>query len=239
MANGIYSALSGAIGRVRAMDVIANDMANIGTTGYKGTRVTFKEMLAEADGIVNLTHRQVRLDSVDTDFSPGGLKTTGNVLDVAIMGEGFFELETPEGPRFTRAGAFTVDSTGQITNLEGYPVMGDGGPISVPPDKAVRVIQNGVVVAGDLELGKLKVVEFADRSTLERSGHNLWTVDEQADRQIVEEVLVQPGAVERSNVSPVKAMTELIRVSRHYESLLRAVDTFSQADKRTVSELGK
>ena len=114
MATGLYSALSGAIGQTHALDVTANNMANIGTTGFKGSRVVFKEMLAEADGIVNQSHRQVRLDDVKTDFSTGGIKVTNGALDVAITGEGFFEVETENGPRYTRAGAFKVDDMGDL-----------------------------------------------------------------------------------------------------------------------------
>jgi flagellar basal-body rod protein FlgF len=239
MATGLYSALSGAIGQTHALDVTANNMANIGTTGFKGSRVVFKEMLAEADGIVNQSHRQVRLDDVKTDFSTGGIKVTNGALDVAITGEGFFEVETESGTRYTRAGAFKVDEQGNLAMLEGHRVMGDGGPIATPPDKALHLMENGQIMAGDLELGKLKVVEFSDKSKLVQAGHNLWKAPEGVEGETIENPMVIPGAIERSNVNAVKAMTEIIRISRSYEALLKAVETFRTADKRTVQDLGR
>lgn len=239
MANGIYSALSGAIARETSMQVLANNMANLGTTGFKRDQVTFKEVLAESEGLVNLTHRQVGLSTVEPDFSRGGLNRTGNVLDVAVLGDGFFEIETPEGQRYTRAGAFTLNAEGQLTTPDGHRVMGAGGPLQLPSDQRAMIVENGVVMAGELEVGRLKVVEFSDRSQLSRAGHNLWIADENQEIQEVENVRLAVGAIERSNVSPVKAMTDLIRVSRHYESLLKAVDTFGKADRRTVADLGR
>ena len=239
MANGLYSALSGAIGQTHALDVTANNMANIGTTGFKGSRVVFKEMLAEADGIVNQSHRQVRLDDIKTDFAAGGIKVTNRALDVAISGDGFFEVETEQGLRYTRAGSFKVDQEGNLAMHEGHLLMGDGGPIATPPDKALLIMENGQVMAEDLELGKLKIVEFADRSQLEQVGHSLWKAPEGIESEIIENARVIPGAIERSNVNAVKAMTEMVRISRSYEALLKAVETFRTADKRTVSDLGK
>lgn len=239
MANGIYSALSGAIGQTHALDVTANNMANIGTTGFKGSRTVFKEMLAEADGIVNESHRQVRLDDVQTDFSTGGIKVTNNSLDVAISGDGFFEVETEDGLRYTRAGSFKINQEGNLTMLEGHLLIGDGGPVATPPDKALHLMENGQIMADDLELGKLKIVEFKDRSKLVQTGHNLWKAPEGLESEILEEPRVIPGAIERSNVNAVKAMTEMVRISRSYEALLKAVETFRTADKRTVSDLGR
>ena len=239
MANGIYSALSGASGRESAMQVLANNMANVGTSGFKRDQVTFKEVLAEADGVVNLTHRQVRMDSVETDFSPGGLNLTGNRLDVAVLGDGFFEVDTPEGKRYTRAGAFALNGDGEMVTADGHKVMGTGGPIQIPQNQKAMIVDNGLVMAGEIEVGRLKVVEFSDRKSLKRAGHNLWLSPVNQKSQEVENLRLAVGAVERSNVSPVKAMTDLIRVSRHYESLLKAVDTFGTADRRTVSDLGR
>lgn len=239
MANGIYSALSGAIGQTHALDVMANNMANLGTTGFKGSRAVFKEMLAKADGVVNQTHRQVRLDNIQTDFSTGGIKVTNNPLDVAIAGDGFFEVQTDEGPRYTRAGSFQVDEQGNISMLDGKLIMGDGGPITVPPGKAIHIVENGMVMGEEMELGRLKIVEFKDRTELVQAGHNLWKAPDGVQSETVENPRVIPGSIERSNVNAVKAMTEMVRVSRSYEALLKAVETFRAADQRTVSDLGK
>ena len=123
--------------------------------------------------------------------------------------------------------------------LEGHLVMGDSGPIGTPPDKTLHLMSNGQIMAGDLELGKLKVVEFEDRSKLVQTGHNLWKAPEGIEGETLENSLVIPGAIERSNVNAVKAMTELVRISRSYEALLKAVQTFRTADKRTVTDLGR
>ncbi len=237
MANGMYSALSGAVASLKTMNVLSNNLANVDTAGYKGQRTVFKEVMVEANGVVNASYRQVKIDEVSTDFSTGDLRVTDNALDVAIIGEGFFEVEGPDGPRYTRAGSFQVGADGEIVNLSGYKLNGDGGPIQIPEGALPSISGNGTIASGELELGKLKVVKFPNPQNLLRAGENLWQVVDGQEPEALEQVQVQPGALERSNVSAVKSMVELVNVSRSYSKFMRAMSTFREVDKRTVTDI--
>ena len=184
MANGIYSALAGAATQAQALDVMANNLANLETTGFKGSRAIFKEVLIKADGVLNQTARQVVVDEVQTDFSHGGVLVTNRPLDLAIAGDGFFEIETAEGVRYTRSGSFQVDAERNLTTADGGLVMGDGGPLQAPPERTLQVNERGMLMADDLEIGTLKVVEFENRDNLIQAGHSLWEAPEELDQEV-------------------------------------------------------
>ena len=117
--------------------------------------------------------------------------------------------------------------------------MGDGGPLQAPPERTLQVNERGMLMADDLEIGTLKVVEFENRDNLIQAGHSLWEAPEELDQEVVESPKIISGALERSNVNALKAMTNMIRISRSYEALLKTVETFRATDKRAAAELGK
>ena len=240
MPNGIYSAMTGALAQEEHMDIVANNLANGSTNGFKAVQATFKELLDEnREGTKNQTQRHVVLDGTYTDYSQGPLKHTHNPLDVAIQGEGFFVVDTPEGERFTRNGSFMLNNQRQLTTISGEVVQGTGGAIEVPEGAVININQSGAVTSGPLEIGKIRIVQFENPQKLDRIGHNLYAAGEGVDAQDVENASILTGALERSNVNMIREMTSLIKVSRFYESFNKAIQTYRAVDGSTARELGR
>src|SRR5436190_16252966 len=160
----------------RQLDVIANNVANINTNGFKTDGVAFEEfMMPKAQG--NLFAGGDRRVSFVTDratwsdLRAGPVQETGNPLDIAIDGTGFLVVQTPRGERYTRNGALQVNATGELTTSEGFRVLGDGGPIVLQPqDRNISIARDGTVAAGNIQRGKLRLVDFAQRGRLQKDG---------------------------------------------------------------------
>ncbi len=239
MPNGVYAAMTGALAQEEYMDIISNNLANGSTVGFKGTRATFEEVYGDAVGMKNETQRHVKLDSTYTDFSQGGLRQTHSPLDVAIMGEGFLVVQTPEGERYTRNGSFTLDANRKLVIFSGYLVMGSSGEFEVPEGESIQISQDVTVAAGEVQLGRLKMVKFEDPGSLSRYGHGLWVPSEGVDAQAQENYTIQPGWVEQSNVNMIHEMTELIKVNRFYEAFHKTIQTFRTVDSTTARDVGR
>jgi flagellar basal-body rod protein FlgF len=234
MAEGIYAALAGAVAEQRALEVAANNLANVATTGFKREVLSFREILAGE----NSTSRQVVVEPQGADFTQGSLARTGGALDAAILGDGFFAVQTPQGERYTRAGAFTLKPDGTLVTASGYPVLGDGGPIRVDTDKRVSLGPDGSLTSGTDVVGKIRLVDFPNKKVLERAGENLWrSTDTTAPRRV--ETNLEPGVLEQSNVNAIEGMTELIMISRAYEGFNNALQTYRDIDQRTANDLAK
>ena len=238
MSGGAYSAVSGMRTRLEELDRIAADLANVGTAGYKteraGTstveRAEFGPVLDSAVDVVGGTHK--------VDFAPGVMANTGNALDVAIDGHGFFAIETPAGIRYTRNGSFSRRSDGLLTTAQGEPVLGDGDARITLPAGPVTIEASGTIRSGATIVGQLQVTNFADRDLVRESGSRFRAILG-ADPQDFDGTLVA-GAVEQSNVSMVDRMAALTEVSRSFDLLQRGVSTLmNDLDARAIQELGK
>ena len=173
MADGIYAALSGAVAQSAALDVVANNVANASTVGFKARTLSFRELLSEAQA-ANETLRQVEMDGIETDFRAGAIRETGNATDLALSGDGFFVVDVEGTERYTRGGAFMLSNEGTLVTTDGDPVLGEGGAIQVFDSERLRVDEQGRVWSGDAEVGALRVVTFEDLTTLERVGGGYW-----------------------------------------------------------------
>lgn len=242
MSDGIYSALAGAIAQERNLSVVANNVANANTTGFQGDKVAFAEMAARQTGAREQPLRFVSLDATTIDKQSGGLEHTGNPLDLAVQGEGYFAVQGPGGERYTRAGSFVLDAEGTLRTHSGLEVLGDGGSITIPPGtKYVRVAPNGSIHADNQEVGRLKLVKFQGTEGLTRDGLTLLAAGPgavQLDLE-TEHVTVSQGYLEGANVNAVTGMTELITVSRSFEALQKVIDSFKQIDERTARDIGR
>jgi flagellar basal-body rod protein FlgF len=239
MSHGIYSALAGAIAQERTLEVVANNLANVNTTGFKGDKVAFSEMTAKQNGAQPASMRFVSLDRIAIDGSAGGVQQTGNPLDLALEGDAYFAVQGPGGERYTRAGSFTTDSEGTIRTHGGYEVLGESGTLSIPQGtKTIKVGSDGTVHADGQEIGKLKLVSFASTAGLVREGLTMFSAGGGATPEPAE-VGVAQGYLENANVNAVMGMTELITVNRSFDALQKVIDTFKQLDERTARELGK
>lgn len=241
MSDGIYSALAGAIAQERTLAVVANNVANANTTGFQGDKVAFSEMTAKQTGVRNQPLHFVSLDRTKIDLQSGGLEHTGNPLDLALQGDAYFVVQTPQGERYTRAGSFVTDHEGTLRTHGGLEVMGDSGSLSIPQGtKLIRVAPNGSIHADGQEIGRLKIAKFKDTEGLTRDGLTLFAAGPGAQALDIEtqNVTVSQGYLENSNINAVQGMNELITVSRTFDALQKVIDGFKQIDDRTARDLG-
>jgi flagellar basal-body rod protein FlgF len=249
MSDGIYSALSGALAQERNLQVTANNVANSNTTGFKADRPSFYETLTKVKDPKALAPslRYVHVADVQIDHQSGSLRLTERPLDVALQGDGFFTIETPKGERYTRAGSFVVDHEGTLRTLGGHRVLGENGPITVKgralkvPDNTREVVINpdGVVRADDIEIGKLKLVRFANlEHDLIKDGLTWFSTVDNAQPLAAEPTTTcEQGYLEDSNINPVGGMIEMIVVQRSFEALQKVIETFRELDNRTARDV--
>jgi flagellar basal body rod protein FlgG len=243
MSGTLYIAASGALARFTDLEVVANNLANADTIGFKRDRMVFDAALEGAlrrvDGRpVPGAAGQVYVDTSGstTEFRAGGVQPTGAPLDVAISGPGFFEIQTPEGQRYTRAGSFLVSAQRQITTADGYPVLGDGGPIEVG-SRPVEILGGGQVVDDSgAVIGRLSVVQFEDPSGLRKVGRTLFEAPPDAAPAALPAELI-PRSLERSNVEPVKELGALVVLQRLYDITLQSLNADDEATRRLIQEV--
>lgn len=235
MGSGIYVAAAGAVAQSKALDVTAANVANASSTAYHAGRVSFREALAAARS------PDVALVGAGTgavDASAGPVAATGNPLDLAIDGDGYFAVETARGVRYTRDGSFTLGPDDRIVTSDGAPIRGvDGRPIQIPPGTTdVTVRPDGAVVAAGSEVGRIAVVRFS-AGTLGREGDSRY-VARAAPITGGDQPPIRSGMLEGSNVSVVRGVVDMVKISRTYESLLRVIEGFSEIEGRAARDLG-
>ena len=245
MDSGLYSAYSGLRANADMLEVLSNNLANINTTGFKGEETFFRtynravseSMLPPLDQAIN--DSTVVQGSV-TNFQGGPVMTTGRDLDVALEGSGFLSIETPAGTRYTRNGKLNVNSAGHLVTSEGFAVLGKGGPISVPRGK-VDISLTGEIEVNKVRVDTLKIVDFADRTQLEKVGNSLFqTRGTGITGQEPKEVLVRQGALEQSNVNPVQQMMLMINMMRQFEGLQKAIHTvMDTVNSQSINQVGR
>jgi flagellar basal-body rod protein FlgF len=232
-----YVTLTRQSGLMREMEIIAHNMANAATTGFRQQGIVFSEYIESVGQDDSLSMAAARVKS--TSMSQGILTQTGNPLDLAIEGNGFFQLETQNGIRLTRAGAFNVNSVGDIVTAEGHRVLDIGGaPINVPPGEAdVTVAADGTVSLGEQLLGQLGVVEPEAGADLKREAGVLF----QTDAALIPAAngLVLQGHLEGSNVDAISQLTRLIEVQRAYEMGQKLLDMGDERSKSALQTLIK
>lgn len=237
--------LSNQLALRRKMDVIANNVANMSTTGFKREVPIFAQYLVEAEATdVSGSTRTVQLKFVEDsgllrDFSGGELVRTASPLDIGIEGEGFFTVQTPDGERFTRNGNFRLDADGRLVTSDGHPVLSDGGAeITVSPEDApMLVAEDGTISTRAGILGKFAIAVFPNPAVLEKVGANLYSASEPPEPAAV--VHLMQGTLERANVQPVLEMTEMIEVMRAYQHASELVQAGEEMERRAVQRLGE
>lgn len=215
MTNTVYVALSKQAGLSKELNSVANNIANVSTAGYRREGMLFSEYVRALEP-QDRSISQASIGGHYFDATPGALTQTGGMFDVAIEGDGYFQVETPFGERLTRHGGFMVDAEGQLITSKGHRVLGDGGsPIAIPPEAtSITIAQDGSIAADGAPIGRLGLVA-ADPTTLAREGSNLLRAD--AETQPVEFPKLRQGFIEESNVNAVLEVSRLIEVQRAYE----------------------
>lgn len=238
MASGAYVALSGLRARSDQLDRLAVDIANVGTAGYKSDRVT--SAVATRAEFANVLQSAVDVAAAPghIDFRSGVLLPTGKELDMALDGKGFFVVDTPGGPRYTRAGQFTRDPGGTLRTVDGFAVMGENGPITLGNGK-ITVQPDGTIHSDELVVGKLKIVDFSDYGSLQREASTRFKSAVAPSLQPTNTV-VRGGAAEQSNVSVVERIAHLTEVARGFEGLQRGLTVLmNDVYGRAITELGR
>ncbi|HKE15165.1 MAG TPA: flagellar basal-body rod protein FlgF [Kofleriaceae bacterium] len=237
MGSGIYISTAGAVAQDTALDVAATNIANASTTGYKAERVTFGQALANTRAKDSAF---AAVAAVSSDSSAGSLRRTDNPLDVALLGDGYFGVNTPAGVRYTRAGDFRLDDQGRLVNGMGFVARGSGGnEISVPEGATTVTIDGqGQVIADGDEIGQLEVVRFAP-TALRREGDNLYSASGPPAAPEGEPPEIVSGALEQSNVNVVRGMVDLVKVSRAYESLMRMIQGYRDMESAAARGIGR
>jgi flagellar basal-body rod protein FlgF len=240
--NGIYTALSGAIAQERNLNTVSQNLANVNTTGYKERDVSFEEIVANRDG----TARQVDVADVESETSAGQIKKTDNPLDLALKGEGFFRVgptvagdDGSSQQLVTRDGNFQTLEDGTLVTKKGNPVMSvSGDKIRIPRDSTNININSNGVIKDDLGfIDQIDVVGVRDPQDLEpRADTNFQTTGENLVANTNAEI--QQGFLEKSNVDPMKNMTEMIRIQRHFETMTKLMQTFDSIDQKAIRQVG-
>lgn len=225
---------TGAADAVRAMrywelrqQALAHNLANVSTPGFKAERVFAHLLTGTAPEAISAT-----------DFRQGGPNPTGRTLDVALSGDGFLVVETPQGERLARGGALTLGPDGTLTTPAGEPVLGDSGPL-VLPDGDVSIAADGRISVGGQSIGRLRVERPAAETRLLREGEGLWRAEGATEASPDGAVELLQGHLEESNVDPMTALVEMIEIQKAYGAIQRSVQTNDEVAHTISTEIGR
>lgn len=235
MMYGVNTAVSAAVKKLSQHDYVTHNLANANTPGYKAERLIFVRR-PETDSMTedSFSHAPVVL----IDHSPGTLQKSGNPLDVAIQGEGYFVIETKDGERYTRNGSFTLNQDGELITMSGDAVLGEGGRIRIS-GKKIEISNEGTINVDGSDAGKLKIVDFKKKDALVKRGAGLFEASAKAEQTQLDNPEVRSGYLETSNVQAVKEMVEMIDIQRSFEAYLKIMQTMSEQDRLATSRIGK
>lgn len=259
MIDGIYVAASGGYKQEKSLEVITNNLANVNTIGFKRDLLAFKSFLAPFPGSpqnaspglgASLAARKkdtsyTGIVELRSDLSQGRLVSTGNPLDVALEGEGFFEIKTKDGLRYTRQGNFKLNSDKILVTQNNNPVMGSGGPITIKSGGAnISINSKGTISAGKGPgknvAGSLKIVNFKNPGELIKAGDGLFFLPDGSSGEFkTPEFSLHQGFIEYSNVSAIKEMTKMIEVMRGYQAYQQLIQTIDSANAKAAIDIGR
>ncbi len=226
----------------RNLEVLANNLANMNTAGFKGQKVMFVEHLVRSRGgesILGNKLTYVRDIATLRDTRDGPISQTGNPLDVAISGDGYFTVRTDIGDQYTRNGHFRLDEAGQLVTQAGDPILSSNGQpfFFGPEDTKISIARDGTVSTNNGQLGKLKIVSFENRQKLRLVGGDLFATDQEAND--VERPNLIQNALEGANIQPIMEMSRLIETQRAYDSIKRFIDREDDRMKEMIKGLSR
>jgi flagellar basal-body rod protein FlgF len=239
------SAASGLRARMETLDLLANNLANAGTTGFKSDREFYSLYVSpDADAGANASSNVTTVPVIEkswTDFSQGLLVPTGNKLDLALSGKGFFAVNGSSGPLYTRNGNFRLSASGALVTAEGYPLLtADGKTIQSQADSPLEVNAEGEVRQEGQVLGKLRIVDFPANAEVAKQGSAYFQMtDPKIKLAQVSTAQVEQGKIESSNVVAAQSAVRLVGVMRQFEMLQRAVSLSTDMNRRAVEEVAK
>jgi len=242
----LISAASGMRSRMESLEMLSNNLANATTGGYKTDREFYSlYTAAEAaepaeEGLSPAPDTQPIIEKHWTDYSQGNLRETGNALDVALEGSGFFAVNGPTGVLYTRNGSFRSNAAGLLTTSDGYPLRSTAGAtIVVAPDTPVDIATDGTVLQSGQPLGQLAVLDFPDRGTFDKRGLNYFVNSDPAVTGAPAAAVVHQGHLEDSNVGTAETAVRLVSVMRQFESLQKAMTVGTEMNKYAIQEVAR
>lgn len=257
MRESMYSALFGAMSNEHRLDAIANNLANVNTTGYKKDQHAFHDTFQRfahdylTDTRQNLQESHMwpkpyvqarpRLSGQYNDLSQGSLQSTGNPLDVALVGDGFFKVRTPNGDFMTRSGSFTMADDGRLLTEQGFEVLGGDSPITIPPANRVTIDANGAIFADGNQVGAFDLVNVSDPKALEKTGKNLFQIKKgsRATETPTEGLSVQQGYLEKANVEIVGELVNMMEAQRAFEIYQKIMTTTDSMESLAINKVGQ
>ncbi|MDQ8732617.1 flagellar basal-body rod protein FlgF [Bradyrhizobium sp. LHD-71] len=250
MENTLLVGLSRQVALERQLGVVANNIANVTTTGFKADKALFEEYLRSPARNDAFTGNDRRLSFVQDratvhDFGQGPVERTGNPLDMALDGNAFFVVQANGAERYTRNGAFQINATGQLVTNDGDQVIGTNGPITFQPgDQDISVARDGTITVREgnntnveSTRGRLRLVNFEQPHTLQKQGANLFAAPEGTVAQAAVRAGVRQGAIEKSNVNGVAEMAKMIEVMRAYTGITNVIQQLNEVRKSSIERL--
>ncbi|MGH6741890.1 MAG: flagellar basal-body rod protein FlgF [Bradyrhizobium sp.] len=250
MDNTVLVSLSRQSALRRELEIVANNIANLNTTGFKADGAVFSEFLRPGAASEGFSGADQRISFVQGsaswhDMSPGTIQQTGNPLDVAIDGNGMLVVQTPRGERYTRNGALQIGPTGELVTSNGDPVLGDAGPIKLQPsDKDIMIakdgtikVREGVAVTTDSTRGRLRLVSFSNPQQLQKDGTSMFKAPDGVAPEPAVKVNVVQGAIEKSNVRSVVEVTRMIEITRAYTEVAGILQQQSDLRRNSIQQL--
>lgn len=252
MQNTLLVGLSRQVALARELDVVANNIANINTSGFKANGAVFEEFIGKTARQGDLSRRDAQVSFVRdratwVDMTQGSMERTGNPLDVAISGNGFIAIQTPNGERFTRNGAFQVNNAGQLVTSEGYQVMGEAGPIVMQPkDRDITISPDGTIsvregnnATTESQRGKLRLATFDNPGLLRKDGSSAFAAPNGVQPLPDTASRFVQGSIEKSNVRSVVEMTRMIEVTRNYTQVATMLSQQSDMHRTAIEKLSE
>jgi flagellar basal-body rod protein FlgF len=224
----------GALREEKRYSVIANNLSNSQTAGFRKDNLVFRQVIDKASNRITGEASGRTL----TSFQQGELQSTGNPLDVAIDGEGFFKVRTPQGIRYTRSGRFELNKDRTLVNGSGFPVMGRGGEITLG-GKNISIDKEGKILVDGNSADQLAVVTLPAPHLLKKEGQTLMKLDVPQDEMEENESQVTQGALESSNINTVEEMMKMLDSLRIYESCMKAIQANDELNVKAVNEIGR
>jgi len=269
MSKGIFTAVSGAMAQSAKLDTVANNLANVNTPGFKRDGQLFKEYLTAYEkepGTITVPRipasiesfydmqggdkGYVDLDGTFTDHTQGSLKSTGNPLDMALEGDGFFEVATPDGVRLTRTGSFSMDAEGRLVTKQGFPVLLEGAGqdpaareirVQGTGGGAISVSEKGEIFQGTQSLGRLSLLSVGNKDAVQKVGQSLYSFRDNLEPElsVATNAKIHQGFLEGSNVNVIREMTDMIAATRTFESTQKAIQAYDQMAGKVVNDVPK
>jgi flagellar basal-body rod protein FlgF len=259
MQQSSISALFGALSNETRLNLIANNLANANTAGYKADKVSFQDVFQRMasdyapDARNDLQQKNLlprpllvakpRLAEQTVDLTQGGLEATGNQLDMALTGPGFFRVQTPEGQFLTRNGQFYRNNVGMLVTNQGYPVLGQGGPITLPEGSTVTVTRDGQISVDGQQAGAIDIVDVAQPKLLKKYGQSMFTGPNNAQpvtRPVDAAATgINQGYIEKPNVQVVTEMMGMIEAQRSFEAYTKIISSTQDMDQSATNKVGE